>query len=162
MGIEGAVFDAGPLIHLNQIDRLDLLDVVETGYVPQPVVEEVGQSTVQKTELQIEPLEPSEKDRSRYLASKYGMDLVEATAVAFCIHRNVPLVFTDDLEARRVAKAVGLRPHGTLAIVTRAFREGNIGRGEAKQAVDELYEDSSLFITLDLVKWAKDEIEEHV
>ena len=57
------------------------------------------------------------------ITEECGLGARESTAIALAKQEGVSLVFTDDLEAREVARSYGLEPHGTLAIVTRTYRE---------------------------------------
>ncbi len=66
----------------------------------------------------------------------------------------------ESLEARKVATAFGLEAHGTLGLLLRAFREGELNHQEALQATDTLFRTSSLFVTSDLLLWIKREIEQ--
>jgi len=153
-----AVLDAGPIIHLEQINKLEILEVIDQGYITEEVKNEVGEDIINKTRLDIETLNASSKDKSKHISSKYGIDLGESTAIALSTQINSELIFTDDLEARKTAKSLDLEPHGTLALVTKAYSENLIDKNEANQIVDSLYRDSSLFITKDLVKWTKEQI----
>lgn len=153
-----AVLDAGPIIHLEQIDRLELLEVISSSYITEEVRDEVGKAIIQKTDLEVKDLEASSKDRAKHLSSKHGIELGESTAIALGKQLGLNYIFTDDLDARKTAEKVNLEPHGTLALITKAYSKNIIDREEAEKIVDSLYRDSSLFITKDLVKWTKEQI----
>lgn len=153
-----AVLDAGPIIHLEQINKLEILEVIDEGYTTEEVKNEVGEDIINKTNLDVETLNGSSKDRAKHISSRYGIDLGESTVIALSTQINSELIFTDDLDARKTAKPLDLEPHGTLALVTRAYSENLVDKNEANQIVDSLYRDSSLFITKDLVKWTKERI----
>lgn len=157
--IEKAVFDTGPLIHLNQIESLELLDLFDLILVTEEVADEFGKKLPENTETV--RLEPEAKDHTKYLADKHGIEMGEASSIALCSQEKIKLIFTDDLEARQVAKQLEFEPHGTLAIVSRAYTENLIDQKEAEQTVEKLYKDSSLFITRDLVNWTLDKIQEN-
>ena len=153
-----AVLDAGPIIHLEQIDRLELLEVISSSYITEEVRDEVGREIIEETDLEVRDLEASSKDKAKHLASKHGIELGESTTIALGKQLGLKLVFTDDLDARKTAEKVDLEPHGTLAVVTKAYSKNIIDKEEAEKTVDSLYRDSSLFITKDLVKWTKEQI----
>lgn len=155
-----AVLDSGPVIHLEQIDRLEILEVMQTGHITEEVRGEVGPQIVQKTDLKVKELKASSKDRAKHLSTKHGIELGESTAIALGKQLGLKLVFTDDLDARKTAENTGLEPHGTLALVTKAYSKDKVGRKEAENIVDSLYRDSSLFITKDLVQWTKKQIKD--
>ena len=71
---------------------------------------------------------------------------------------NIRTFFTDDLGARDVAKEQDLEAHGILALVSRAYREGLLTEKQALAFIDLLYNKSSLYLTKDLVDYAKNEI----
>ncbi|MFO7793894.1 MAG: hypothetical protein R6V35_02855 [Candidatus Nanohaloarchaea archaeon] len=153
-----AVLDAGPIIHLEQINKLEILEVIDERHITEEVENEVGEAIINKTRLDVETLNASGKDRAKHISSRYGIDLGESTVIALSSQINSELIFTDDLDARKTAKSLDLEPHGTLALVTKAYSENVIDKNEANQVVDSLYRDSSLFITKDLVKWTKEQI----
>ncbi len=159
--IDEAVLDAGPVIHLEQIESLELLDFIGKMYVSGEVADEIGKGITEQINVVEKPLEGEAKDNAKYLSNKYNIELGEATAISLCQQKGVKILFTDDLNARKVAERVGLEPHGTLAIVTRAYSEGIIEEEKAKTVIEQLRKDSRLFLTSDLVRWAKERIEKH-
>ena len=158
--IDEAVLDAGPIIHLNQIERLDVLEVIENKATTEEVKKEVGQEIVEKSGLNVLELSPESKDRAKHLSNKYNIELGESTTISLCDQEDIDLILTDDLDARDTAKRLQIDAHGTLALVTRAYSEDILSQAEAIDTVEELRKDSSLFLTSDLVKWAKEKIRE--
>lgn len=158
--IDEAVLDAGPIIHLNQIERLDVLEVIDNRATTEEVEEEVGREIVNNSGLNVMELSPESEDRAKHLSNKYNIELGESTTISLCSQEDINLIFTDDLDARRTAKRLQIDAHGTLAIVTRAYSEDILSRSEAIDTIEELRKESSLFLTSDLVKWAKEKIRE--
>ena len=156
-----AVLDAGPIIHLDQIERLELLKVIERRYTTHEIENEAGKETVEDSGTETRDLSGEAKDEAKYLGDRYNLEMGEATALALCKQENIPLLLTDDLEARSTAKKLGIEPHGTVGIAVRAYSSGKIGREEAVKTIEELKNKSSLFITSDLVRWAKNQIRNH-
>lgn len=159
--IDEAVLDAGPLIHLNQIDRLEILKVIEKQAITETVKKEVGKGIVDSSGLKIIKLSPESKDKAKHLSNKNNIELGESTSISLCDQEDIGLIFTDDLDARDTAKRLQIDAHGTLAIVTRAYSEEIISQSEAFDTIEELRKDSTLFLTSDLVKWAKEKIREN-
>lgn len=154
--IKHAVFDAGPFIHLAEIQRLHLLALFQRLLTTREISGEchrIKRFLDALKQLEIKELSPTSKDLAKYFTERYDLQLGEATGIALCRQENMRLFFTDDLDARDVAKALGLEPHGTLAILVRSYREKRITLIEAKKAVDDLYQRSSLFFTKDLSDW---------
>ena len=157
--ISEAVLDAGPVIHIEQIGKLELLDILDNIYLSGEVVDEIGQNGVEKFEFQEIELEPESKDRAKYISNRYNLEMGESTSIAVALQEDIELVFTDDLDARNRAIQMDLEPHGTLAIVTRSYSMNRIEADLAKKIIEELRQESSLFLTSDLVRWAKTQIE---
>jgi len=157
--IDKAVFDTGPLLHLPAINYAKVLSVVKKRFIPPEVVSELRHygKTAHATEI---VLSDRGKDLAKIMIERYSLDIGEAQAVALAVQEKVQLLFTDDLDARTVAKSFGLEVHGTLGLVTRALRERIITKGEAKSCVISLHKKSSLFLTRDLVLWALKEIDQ--
>ena len=157
-----AVFDTGPFIHLEDVDQFYLVKLIKKINISGNVYEELRElkDKVNKTKnIELMDLSAKSKDFVQYLIDKYELDDGEATSIAICKQENIELFFTDDLEARNVAKSIGFQSHGTLAIITRAFREKLITKVDAIKAVKNLHEESSLFITADIIEWTIREIE---
>lgn len=151
MGKGRAVCDTGPLLHLHEIGSLGLLELFEV-VAPPAVVAEAGGRGVQGVDRWRVDLSAREKDRAAVLVEKFEIQLGEAEALAVGEARGIRLVLTDDLEARRVAEALELEPHGTVGIVLRGLREGMLTPGEAAERVRSLQQKSSLFLTSGLVE----------
>ncbi len=157
VGDEIAIVDAGPLIHLAEIDALRALTVFSRLHLPQAVwVETVEQGRVsadrlinlQVTRHTLIPLEVTQFSQTQDLTALHRG---EQECLLLCKQLNVPLLLTDDLAARDVAKRLGLLPVGSLGVVVRAYRQGLILLNEAERFLTELYSVSSLFVTRDIV-----------
>jgi predicted nucleic acid-binding protein len=156
--IRSAVFDTGPIIHLGQVESLKALETIQQVLVPEEVVRELHRNPELPPNCSIMALTGRSKDLARIIGDRYGVGPGESAAIALARQEGVGLVFTDDLEAREAAREVGLEPHGTLALVTRAYREGIVGRAQALDCIERLHSRSSLYLTSDLVAWAKAQI----
>lgn len=156
--IRVAVLDAGPIIHLEQIGALRVLDVIRETKVPEDVSREVRVHGSVPPNCAVVALAGKSKDLAELLVQRYGLGPGESSAIALAKQEGIPLLFTDDLEAREVALQLELEPHGTLALVTRAFREGVVGRKDALAQISDLHSKSTLYLTADLVEWARREV----
>ncbi|MFH1439143.1 MAG: hypothetical protein ABIG89_01135 [Candidatus Woesearchaeota archaeon] len=162
--IKQAVFDTGPFIHLSEIKSLSLTILFIEILITDVIFCECRRINDQINKLKNVPiysLIPKIKDFSKYLIEKYDLDLGEATGIALCKQENVLFFFTDDLLARESASSFGFKAHGTLAIITRAYREEIINKKKAKELLIQLYEHSSLFLTKDLLNWCLKEIDDY-
>ncbi|MCI4331589.1 MAG: hypothetical protein L3K19_07070, partial [Thermoplasmata archaeon] len=73
---------------------------------------------------------------AKVIGDRYGVGPGESAAIALARQEGIPMLFTDDLEAREVAKELGLEPHGSLALVTRADRERLLSRSQAFECIE--------------------------
>lgn len=138
-----AVLDAGPLIYLDELGRLNLLADFKTLLVPQSVMREALRH---RPELRLSSLPNCEiipqmhalPSEMRTLAERYALHEGELAALALLAARHAELLLSDDTAARLVAQLLGFRTHGTLGLILRAFRLGRISRVEAVQILEEL------------------------
>lgn len=159
--IKRAVFDAGPLIHLQQVGGLDTLRLFSRIIISEQVVIELRSGfTLPKNSSSL-ALNSRSKDLTQLICDRYNLGLGEATAIALAKQEGIRLFFTDDLGARDAANLFGLEPHGTLAIITRSFREKVISKHEAISLIEKLQSNSSLYLISDLVNWARKRIESY-
>ncbi|MBI5229648.1 hypothetical protein HY991_06060 [Candidatus Micrarchaeota archaeon] len=159
--IEAAVFDAGPLIHLQQINSLGMLSLFKRILVSEHVCQELRSGFHLPKNCFITDLAGESKDLAKLASERYDLGLGEASAIALAKQERIKLLFTDDLTARDAAKRFGLEPHGTLAILTRAYRENMLGKRDAISCLEKLHSDSNLYLTRDLVDWARKQIESY-
>jgi predicted nucleic acid-binding protein len=138
-----AVSDAGPLIHLAEIDSLELFSTFDTLLVPETVYEEVEAGGVPDS-LSDLSYELVEADESRVGAEE--LDAGERAAIAVAEERGIVLL-TDDLAARRTASAVGLEVHGSIGIIALGCGRGLLDRDEAASSMRALQRETSLFVT---------------
>ena len=159
--IKEAVFDAGPFIHLYEINQLPLLALFLKILSTPEVLDECRnfrEKLLQYKNIVQKGLTAENKNVAKYILGHYSLDLGEATALALCKQEQISFFFTDDLQAREVAQNLGFKAHGTLGIILRALREKLITTAEAKVVVENL-SNSSLFFTKDLQQLVLKEIE---
>ena len=159
--IDAAVFDAGPLIHLQQIDSLTVLRLFEKIHISGQVHQELRGGFPLPKNCAVAELDGKSKDAAKLISERYEIGMGEASAIALAKQKGIRLLFTDDLSARDAAKRIGLEPHGTLAIITRAYRENVLNKKEALACLESLYEDSTLYLTTDLRDWACKQVESY-
>lgn len=138
-----AVADAGPIIHLAEIDSLELLSVLDRLYVPETVYEELDAGGLPSgmTELPYERATPEGP-----LPTRRELDAGEKAALAVADERSAVLL-TDDMAARDAAKDTGIEVHGSIGLVTLAFSRGRIDKDEAANRMRALQRETSLFVT---------------
>ena len=151
-----AVADAGPLIHLAEIDSLTLLSVLHDRYVPETVYEEIAAGGVPS---EMEALSYERVTPGGTRVGKPELDAGEQAALAVADEYDIVLL-TDDLAARDVATETGVEVHGSLGIIALAYSENRIERGEAAERMRALQRETSLFVTDAVVERGIDMLDE--
>tara|TARA_Y100000310_G_scaffold197475_1_gene197561 strand:+ start:1134 stop:1637 length:504 start_codon:yes stop_codon:yes gene_type:complete len=160
--IKQAVFDTGPLIHLHEINKLRLLELFQRILITPEILKEcegIKNSIRELKNLEEKNLSGKNKDLAKYLINRHNLHLGESTGIALCHQELIKLFFTDDLDAKQVAKNLGFESHGTIAIILRSWRNRKLTKKEVKETIEDLYSSSSLFLTSDLKEWVLDEVE---
>lgn len=160
--------DAGPLIHLTEIDCLPLLRVFDTIHIPDAVWSEtVERGRTPQTEVlrsgNIQRHALSQVEIARFIEENglEGLQAGESECLYLCRLISVPILLTDDLAVRKAAKRLSLTPVGSLGVVVRAYRVGHIPLAEAERRIVELYDVSSLFVTRAIVELAIEQLHIH-
>ncbi len=149
-----AVCDAGPLIHLDELDGLDLLAGFREILVPSEVEREVSRhrplalSSPTFSALPARIVEPPPVVfELRQLARAFSLDEGELAALALQSTLPEAILLSDDGAARMAAKALGRSVHGTLGLLARAVRLGLRSRHEALAMLDEMPSRSTLHVS---------------
>ena len=124
------VADAGPLIFLAKLDRLNLLQsAAEAIYIPTVVLSEIQTKADEATRK----IEATAKHwlLTRSVAGVDAVELLqadlgrgEAEVITLAREIQADRVLLDDLDARRFARRVGLVPIGTLGLLLSARLKG--------------------------------------
>lgn len=151
-----AVADAGPLIHLAEIDSLDLLDVLGRLYVPDTVYDEIADGGIPAgmTELSYERVSTDEAN------SDDSLDAGEASALEVAIERDAVLL-TDDMAARDAADNAGVDVHGSIGVIALACARGRLERDEAADRMRGLQHETSLYVSRAVVERGIEMLEEN-
>ena len=84
----------------------------------------------------------------------------ERESLYLCATLQVHLVLSDDL-AVRAATRLNVTPVGSLGIVARAHRRGQLSLAEAERCMTDLASVSSLFVTPIIVELAIEQLRRH-
>lgn len=137
-----AIADTGPIIHLDEIDALQLLSVVDTLLIPQTVYEELNVGTVPPTLNDIE-YQLVEADANRLTVD---LDPGETAALSVASEQSAVLL-TDDLAARDAAESLEVEVHGSIGVIVLAYTRDEITKLKAGDLIRALQTETSLFIT---------------
>ena len=152
-----AVADTGPLIHLAEIECLDLLSVFEELHIPEGVWREAERPSAIREQLTSAKRHVLDHDAVARFTLQHGLSKLQAgerESLMLCSQLAVEVLLTDDLIVRRAAKDLGLIPVGSLGVIARAHRMGRIGLEAAERHLLELQTVSSLFVTQTIVDLA--------
>lgn len=138
-----AVADAGPLIHLDEIDAFNLLSTIDTLLIPQTVYQELETGGIPQA---LETVEYDLVDTEAEESSQSRLDPGETAALSIATDREAVLL-TDDLEARDAAKEANVEVHGSVGIIVFAYSRGQLSKPEAVTLIRSLQTETSLFIT---------------
>lgn len=117
-----AVADAGPLIHLAEIDSLDLLKTIDSLFVPRTVIDELDTGGIPAGlgELQYDVVEVDEPQDV-----EEELDPGERASLALAEHHDA-VFLTDDLAARDAAIDAGIEVHGSVGIIALGYARGMV------------------------------------
>ena len=166
--VDSAVADAGPLIHLAEIGRLELLAALGRVVVPDIVWEEtVGRGRVTASALAgIGTIQRHRSSHADVKAFQGTNDLGhlqdgELDALLACETLGIEVILTDDLAVRRIAGVLGRTPVGSVGIAVRAYRRGLLGLDDAERCIYALYDTSTLFVTRAIVDMAVEQVRQY-
>lgn len=154
MGMSKAVLDAGPLIHLAELDALDVLSDFEVLCIPPVVWDEIVryQPKVIHALLPIERIDaPVIDSRLIAFAKIFSLDPGEIQSLAVMANYPDALFLTDDSAARLVAEEFGYKVHGTLGLLIRSVRQGRLSPNEVLEILRNVQTNSSLYIRTSLL-----------
>lgn len=121
------VADAGPLIHLDELEALDVLSDYATVFVPNAVWLEVQRhrpEALQRNNVNlVRQLPPMPSARINAMAAMYTLHHGEREALVLCLNFSIDMLLTDDTAARLAAKSLNIISHGTLGLLLRAVRQ---------------------------------------
>jgi predicted nucleic acid-binding protein len=157
--------DAGPLIHLDELDCLDLLEDLGMICVPRAVAFEVARhrpqlSLVHRTEnFRIVDVVGEPSERLLSLIAALGLNAGERDALTLMERLPTHLLLCDDAAARLAAESLGFQVRGTIGVLVRSIRTGKRSRQEILSLLKNLPQKSSLHISRRLLFQVIAEIE---
>ena len=141
------VSNSTPLIGLAKIGRLDLLKLrFDKVYIPIEVKAETVDAGLANNAPDAYVIDKAieegwivvqETDILSKLAD-FGIDIGEAAALSLAKTRSEKEVLIDERHARLAAKALGLKPLGTIYVLLSALKEGHMTYDEYQKALEDL------------------------
>jgi predicted nucleic acid-binding protein len=158
------VCDAGPLIHLQQLTAIDLLDFAEV-FVPEAVWHEVLRhepdalqaATVRFSRVENpSSLDPALEALGRGLALGQG----ELAAIGVAQQQTGYILLTDDAAARLASESLRLRVHGTIGVILRSLRTGHRSATQVIELLEAVPSRSTLHIRKNILDEAIRQVRE--
>jgi predicted nucleic acid-binding protein len=145
------ICDAGPIIHLDEINCLNLLNDFEEIILPFSVEREI--ELHRPTALPGSRLPVKRQTQSLDLGKKlyalcqiFSLDAGETEALILMESYPTAIFLTDDAAARLVAEQMKFKVHGTIGILLRSIRRGQKKPAEVLQILADIPKISSLHI----------------
>lgn len=121
------VCDAGPIIHLDELECLYLMEDFEKLFVPAVVRTEVlTHRSVAFEDANVRwegiPDQSPVEEHFRTVYKVFSLDAGEVAAISYMSKKPDLIFLTDDAAARLVATKLGYNVHGTIGVLIRAIR----------------------------------------
>lgn len=150
------VLDAGPLIHLDELQGLDLLEGLGELHLPAVVMQE---ALKHRPALRLEVAPPIRVNHESWrtsprlgaLAAALGLHAGEVGALQLARQLPARLFLTDDAAARLAGEALGLRVHGTIGLLVRAVRRHTRTVAQVRTTLETIPVQSSLHLSRELL-----------
>jgi predicted nucleic acid-binding protein len=150
------VSDAGPVIHLDELDSLDLLRGFHSVVMPREVWEEIMRnrpgiilSAIPNGVVSDAPADCS--PQLTVLSDSLALDAGERAALRLMEQQKNAVFLTDDAAARLAAESLNVRVHGTLGIIVRSIRMQFRSREQVLEILTSLPHRSTLYISVELL-----------
>jgi predicted nucleic acid-binding protein len=150
------VCDAGPIIHLDELNCLDLLTDFAV-LIPGRVWQEIAlyrPSALDQSPIQLTRIEVSLPEDIEFvtLIRAFALDAGEQEALALMHQRPDAILLTDDAAARLVAEQMGMPVHGTIGILLRAIRRELRTPHQVLSLLQVLPQQSTLYVRPSLLR----------
>jgi predicted nucleic acid-binding protein len=145
------VCDSGPIIHLGELNCLHLLADFKEILISNIVYREIKRHRridFKKLDLPVILL-PGRIPDTEFLLTLcqiFSLDAGEIEALAYMEKNPQAIFLTDDASARMVAEQMGFKVHGTMGILIRAIRRGQMEAEEVLRILEEVPSQTTLYI----------------
>ena len=151
------VCDAGPLIHLDELGSLDLMEGFAPLLIPKTVWREAtrhrpGLSLETVPGAVVVPDPQSYEPALLALFRSFDLDAGERTALGLMGKHRAGLLLCDDSAARLAAETLGWAVRGTIGVIVRAIRRGTRTAAQVRALLSALPERSSLHLSSTLLQ----------
>lgn len=148
------VINAGPIIHLSQLKLFHLFELFRNLHTSTEVWKEItrfdlpGKKEVEKSEnIQVHRITEKEKRVIEHKVKSFQLQSPDLSLLVLCYKLDARKILTDDLELRKAAEALGLETYGSLGVILRAHKQNRLSLSETKEALNNLFNISSLYLS---------------
>ena len=159
------VTDAGPIIHLAEIDCVHLLAVFGTLHIPAVVWQEILRHVrvreldfPEKLLVRHHTFDPQKVQQWIAAHKLEHLHAGEQACFLLCHSVRISTLLTDDLAVRDSAKQHAITPVGSLGVLIRAYRKGLLDLPQTEHKMLALQNTSSLFVTNTVVELAIEQL----
>ncbi len=152
--MDESISDTGPVLHLHEIQKIFVLDIFECIHFPGSVVEELDRYGLDATNLDIKAKKSVvnvDIKRCEELMKELSQPAIHlADAGVYILAQDMKFslpVLTDDLALRKHLEKRGAVAVGSVGLLIRSFHSGLIERQELDNAIDKLFDQSSLHLS---------------
>lgn len=154
------VSNTGPLLHLGEVQRRDLLNLIGEIHIPQAVDAELSLLDEEWAHgrpswVRVDTLASSYLEEAVLWHRSGILDSGEAEATALAQQLDADWLLTDDAAARVFAQTKDLEAHGSLGIVLWSVAVGYLQRDKGEMILDHLAQ-TSLWISNAVLVEAKE------
>ena len=151
-----AVLDAGPLIHLDELDCLDLLEGFAELHAPTAVWHEVQfhRPQIERSRLSVLILAEVALNLTPALSAlsrSLELDAGEIRALSLLEQSGGGIFLCDDAAARLAAESLGFQVRGTVGLIVRAIRRGTRTVSQVRQTLLKIPTRSTLHLSRTLL-----------
>jgi len=145
------VCDSGPIIHLDELNCLRLLEDFQEILLPDTVYEEIKRHRPSRLDDLNLPFVLSawivpKNSTLITLCRIFSLDAGETEALGLMEKNPEAIFLTDDASARMVAEQMGFKGHGTIGILVRSIRRGQMEAEEVLCILQKVPSKSTLYI----------------
>lgn len=150
------VVDAGPFIHLDELDCLDLLADLSSLVAPESVWREVlvHRPLLQLNRiprLKVMPVYHEPSPRLAVFVDTLGLNAGEISALTLAEQQGARMLLTDDSAARLAGESLGFSVHGTLGVLVRSIRRSLRTSSQVLSILADMRRRSSLHVSQSLL-----------
>ena len=148
------ILDAGPLIHLDQLGRVTLLEALGELHVTATVAREAEHhrpGVLGRVRIDLEDDSLQTSSRLGAAALEHRLHSGEFSALAWAEAFGAELFVTDDTLAKLAAKNLGYTTKGTIGVVLEAVTNGGLSSAEAVAILSEIPARTTLHVRMDFL-----------